>query len=147
MASTSTSATSKDSPEPSPDVRVWLGNRQAVEEVTDHERLAAMTDTELAQQGEPKVRRAIPMKKACTFLNIPGGTPLLEGVGTVVKAWPHMSDASAPAWVASTSGAYASLLAEHFGGVEVREPEDPDVMHGPYTTDTAAVAGETKGKG
>lgn len=93
-------------------VKVWLGNRAPIEEVDGH-------------------RRPIPVRKACTyFAPVPDG--LLDQALEVRALWPHVSDDPAPKWVASTRPELASMISEHFGGIEIREPEDPDVMHGPY---------------
>ncbi len=97
-------------------VKVWLGNRAPIEVVGD---------------GDEKTRRKIPVPKACTYVALePQG--LLEQAGHVKALWPHVSDAEAPAWVASTSRRLAELISDAYGGVEVREPENPDEMHGPY---------------
>lgn len=93
-------------------VRVWLGNRAPIEEI----------------DGE---RRPIPVPKTCTFVApVPEG--LLDQARDITALWPHVSDDPAPAWVASTRPELAALLSSHWDGIEVREPENPDVMHGPY---------------
>lgn len=119
-------------------VRVWLGNRAAIEQIPDQAKIAKMSDAELAVQGEPLLRRPIPVAKACTFFRVRPDATMLDGVQEVVRAWPHVSDAQAPAWVASTDDTYAQMISEHFGGIEIRDPEDPDVDHGPYVLDSAA---------
>lgn len=118
--------------------RVWLGNRATIELVDDLDAAAKMTAAELAAGGVPKIRRPIPIKKNSTYIGLPEGTKLFDGIRDIVALWPNMSDDPAPAWVASTDPRYAELLAEHWGGVEVREPENPDVMHGPYQADEGA---------
>lgn len=119
-------------------VRIWLGNRAAIEVVEDTEAAAKLTKKEIEQGGVPTQRRPIPVKKAATFVRLVPGTKLFDGIRDVLALWPNVSDAPAPAWVASTDPRYAELLAEHFAGeghtVEVREPENPDEAHGPYVT-------------
>lgn len=125
-----------------PRTRVWLGNRAAIEVVEDHAAAAKMTERELAETGVPKLRRPIPVAKAATFVNVEPGLKLFDAIRDITKMWPHVSDAEAPAWVASTDRRLAELLAEHYGSggheVEVREPESPDEMHGPYVVDDTA---------
>jgi hypothetical protein len=92
---------------------VVLGNRHAIES-HDH--------------GETFVK--LPKGKRSTLVEIPEGYTLLEALTAIVDPrghWPrHSADGKPPAWVASDSPGLANLLAEHFGGVEVRELEVPD---------------------
>lgn len=98
-----------------PPVKLWLGNRAAIEEIG----------------GE---RRKINVSKACTYVTLqPEG--LLEQAVHVRALWQHVSDAPGPAWVASTSQQLAELISQAYGGIEIRQPENPDEMHGPYTVD------------
>lgn len=93
-------------------VRVWLGNRAPIEII----------------DGE---RRKINVPKACTFY-APQPENVLDQTLEVRSMWPHVSDDPAPKWVASTSAKLAESISDAFGGIEIREPEDPDVVHGPY---------------
>jgi hypothetical protein len=118
-------------------VKVWLGNRAPVEVVDDLDAAGKMSAAQLAEQGTPRIRRAIPVKKAATYLAVEPGLRLFDAIRDITKLWPHMSDAAAPAWVASTNPRLAELLAEHWDDIEVREPENPDEQHGPYVLDDA----------
>lgn len=122
--------------EPAGPVRVWLGNRAAIEVLEDADAAAKMTAKELAGNGIPRVRRPIPVSKACSFYAVADGVRLLDAAREITGAfWPNVSDAETPAWVASTNPALAAILAEHWGGIEIRQPENPDEMHGPYRVD------------
>lgn len=113
-------ATASADAETRPPVKVWLGNRAPIEEI----------QVEVDGKVETQ-RRPIPVPKACTFVNLdPEG--LLEQANDVRALWPHVSDDLTPVWVASTSPKLAELLSATYGGIEIREPEDPDVQHGPY---------------
>lgn len=92
--------------------RVVLGNRDAVQS-RDH--------------GE--TREPLPGKQA-TVVDIDESTPLGEAFQSIVHTsrgvWAsHAAEGSKPAWVASDSAGMAAILAEHFGGIEIRELEDP----------------------
>lgn len=137
MASTDKAAAAAEQPQ----IRVWLGNRAAIELVEDTDARAGMSAEEIREQGVPKTRRPIPVSKTATFLALEPGLALFDRIRDITRLWPHMSDAAAPAWVASTDRRTAELLAEHYGGIEVREPENPDEMHGPYVVD-GGVAGK-----
>lgn len=105
--------------------RVVLGNRTTeVRRVTD--------------DGETTVE-AVKGKRA-TVVDVPDEVSLSEAFTTITSpqgVWAfHAREGSMPAWVASDSPGLASLLAEHFGGIEVRDLEDP--YEGRFT---AAVAG------
>jgi hypothetical protein len=120
--------------------RVWLGNRATIEVVADHDAAVKMTAKENAQNGYPTRRRPVPVKKNSTYFGLPEGTKLFDGIRDILATWPNVSDAPAPAWAASwPDPQYAELIAAHFAGeghdVEVRQPENPDVMHGPYVVE------------
>lgn len=107
--------------------KVWLGNRAAIEVVDD-------PGAPASEDGSPaRTRRPIPVAKACSvFVARPGLKLFQTGREITEGFWPNVSDDEAPAWVASTDPKLAELLSEHWGGIEVREPENPDVLHGPY---------------
>lgn len=110
------------------DATIYLGNRDAVELITD--------DT-----GE-QTRRPAPGKRCSTFTTPPEGIGAAELIQTIAAPgqgmWAQMSNGD-PAWVAvdvpgdpSMAAALAQILSQHWGGIEIRDP-DPD--HQP-TTDT-----------
>lgn len=134
-------AKATDKTDEQPKTRVWLGNRSAIEIVDDAKAAAKMTADEIAEHGIRKTRRRIPVAKAATFIAVEPGLKLFDQIRDITKLWPNVSDADAPAWIASTDSRLAELLAEHYGGIEVREPENPDEMHGPYVVDDAAGKG------
>lgn len=94
---------------------VYLGNRDAVEVITD-------------EDGHTE-RRAMPKGKRCTTVALAPGLSLMEAAYDITHAsrgvWNAHSDAAAPAWVASTDPALASLLASHWK-CELRDPEPAD---------------------
>lgn len=97
-------------------MRVVLGNRHAV--VVDP----------TAEEGGAK--RRLPRGKRATVIDFDEATSLSEAFTNVTHptrgVWAfHADDGAAPAWVASDSPAMAAMLSEHFGGLEVRELEDP----------------------
>jgi hypothetical protein len=87
-------------------MRVVLGNRHAVD------------------QGEK-----MPKGKRATTIDFPEGMSLGDAFVNVTHphgVWAnHATEGAAPAWVASDSQGLAALLSEHFGGIEIRELEDP----------------------
>lgn len=87
-------------------MRVVLGNRHALD------------------NGEGMSRG-----KRATTLNFPEGTSIGEAFTNTTHpqgAWAaHAEEGATPAWVASDSDGLAQLLAEHFGGIEVRDLEEP----------------------
>jgi hypothetical protein len=92
--------------------RVVLGNRNAVHS-RDH--------------GE--TREKLPGKQA-TVIDIDESTSLgsaFQSITSPVKGiWAsHSAEGATPAWVASDSPAMAAILAEHFGGIEIRKLADP----------------------
>jgi hypothetical protein len=115
---------------------VWLGNRAAVDDTIDERKAARMTAEQIAERGLPRNRVPIPVPKACTRVVIAPGSGLLDAATDVRNLWPRMSDDPAPAWVASTDRRLAELVADHFGGIDVREPEAEAVESptgfGPY---------------
>lgn len=96
-------------------MRAVLGNRAVIVRKTDDD------GNETIEAG--------PKGKQATVLDFPDGTSLAEAFQTVTNAkgaWAyHAKDGHTPAWVASDSPALAMLLADHFGGVEVRDLLDP----------------------
>jgi hypothetical protein len=88
---------------------VYLGNRKTVT-VVDGDRIAAPG-------------------KRCTQINLREGISLVEALTDITSPqgiWSSHSDAAQPAWVAA-SGPMAEplsfLLSQHWGGIEIREPE------------------------
>lgn len=71
----------------------------------------------------------LPRGKRATVIDFPDGHTLgraLRDVTDLGGVWTaHATDGATPAWVASDSPAMAQLLAEHFGGIQVRDLEDP----------------------
>ena len=65
--------------------------------------------------------------KRCTTVTLPDGVGTLEAVRTITDpggVWgKHADEGAKPAWVASDNPRLAELLAEHFGGIEVRDLE------------------------
>jgi hypothetical protein len=92
---------------------VVLGNRHAIES-PDH----------------GKTWERLPKGKRSTKVEVPEGYTLSEAFTAITHPqglWvKHSQDSKPPAWVASDSPGLAALLAEHFGGIEVRELEVPD---------------------
>lgn len=107
---------------------VYLGNREAVE---------VLTDTE---SGE---KTRIPLDgKRCTSIQLAPGLPLLEAAHDITHSqgvWTGHSDGT-PAWVASTNSALAQVLAAHWG-CELREP-DPEPGQLGYAPDFDDTAGQ-----
>lgn len=95
--------------------RVVLGNRKAIIRSFDDE------GNENVQPG--------PSGKQATVVDFPEGTSLAEAFTAVTSpqgVWAfHAEEGHQPAWVASDSEGLSALLAEHFGGAEVRELKDP----------------------
>lgn len=102
-------------------MRVVLGNRHAIDagEKMSRGKRATVVDPDESESLSQ------------VFLNITAPT----GIWAT-----HAADGAAPAWVASDSPALAALLAEHYGGIEVRDLEDPDAAHLPAVVAKAASA-------
>lgn len=88
-------------------MRVILGNRHAIQSL----------DNGVTFEAMPKGKRA-------TTIDVPDELTLGEAF-TVITArqgvWAHQAeDGAVPAWVASESAGLSSLLAEHFGDIEIR---------------------------
>ena len=101
---------------------VWLGNRQAVDEITDPDDVAA---AKAEGRAPRKLRRPLPGKRCTTVTcaaDATGASAFIDIAGPR-GIWQAMSDAPAPAWVASTRPGLADVLAAHWGGIEVREPQ------------------------
>jgi hypothetical protein len=110
---------------------VFLGNRGAVDTITDEKKLAKMSPEQIAEQGIPRKQIPIPVPKACTRVNIEPGLKLLDAAATITgpdRIWARCSTDEAPAWVASSDPMLARVLADHYG-CELREVE---LDHGDY---------------
>jgi hypothetical protein len=98
-------------------VRVVLGNRDAA----IHPSPADPVEVEV----QPRAKRAT------VFDDNPDDGHTLGQLFTSIThptqgVWAsHAVEGSKPAWVASDSEGMAALLAEHYGGIEIRELEDP----------------------
>lgn len=107
--------------EPTEQTIVYLGNRNAIEVIT-------------ADDGTTS-RRPVGIPKTATKIIIPGDVSLIDAARDLTHAtsgtWQAHSDDPAPAWVASTDPALAQLLAAHWGGIEVREPDHDAWAAGP----------------
>lgn len=105
--------------------RVVLGNRHA---------------TDSADNGA--TRFALPRGKRATVLDIDDDATSLSAAFAAITGpggvWAHQTgtkgehddalvpnDKAVPAWVASDSAPLATLLAAHWGGIEIRELEEP----------------------
>ena len=96
--------------------RVVLGNRHA------HH------STDNGQTFEP-----LPRDKRATVIDIPDATPLADAftaitaTGGVWAAHVHQvkGQTPPPAWVASDDPALATLIAAQYGGIEIRDLEEP----------------------
>ena len=108
-------------------MRVVLGNRDHIIRVT----------TEDGDTAEPGVKG-----KQATVVDFPDGTSLMEALTAVTHpqgVWAYQAKAGAtPAWVASDTPGLAAVLAEHFGGIEVRDLADP---YDPATRDSGHTSG------
>lgn len=86
--------------------RVVLGNRNAVD------------------NGEK-----MPRGKRATTVDFDDDTTLAEAFINLTHphgVWAnHATEAAKPSWVASDNPALAALVADHFGGIEIRDLEDP----------------------
>jgi hypothetical protein len=96
--------------------RVVLGNRHAQQSLDNGETF-----------------EALPRGKRATVIEIPDGVSLADafrsitGTGGVWQAHAHpvRGEVPPPAWVASDDAALASLIAAQYGGIEIRELEEP----------------------
>lgn len=102
--------------------RVVLGNRQHI--------IRRMTTT--GEVVEPGVKG-----KQATVIDLSEDNTPLENVVAITSGqgvWAHQAaEGHKPAWVASDSPVLADLLADHYGGVEVRDLLDP---YDPATRDS-----------
>jgi hypothetical protein len=112
-------------------MRVVLGNRHAVHQIRVHRR-----DDDgglvLDDDGSPIVDEVVvkmPRGKRALDIQPEDGDTLADVFRNITHPagiWAsHAAEGATPAWVASDSPALAALLAEHFGGIEVRELDDP----------------------
>ncbi len=90
---------------------VILGNRNAIESVDNGATFTPMPKAKRATRIE--IPDDFKVSQAFVSITAPGG----------VWATQAQEDAI-PAWVASESPGLASLLAEHFGGIEIRDLEE-----------------------
>lgn len=94
-------------------MRVVLGNRNAIQTVRT------------GDPDEPEKVQKLPRGKRATEIDIPDEKSLGEAFTTITHpqgVWAsHASEGATPAWVASDNGSLATLLAEHFGGIEIRK--------------------------
>lgn len=95
-------------------MQVVLGNRNAVHSVKK------LVDDEMTE-----VLEKMPRGKRATTIDFDEGVTLASAFKTVTDprgVWAnHATDGASPAWVASDSPGLAAILAEHFGGIEVRD--------------------------
>jgi hypothetical protein len=86
-------------------VIVVLGNRNAIQSLDNGETFHPL----------PKGKRA-------TTVEIPDDMSLLDALRAIADLWPkHSHQSKPPAWVASDSPALATLVAENFGRIEIRD--------------------------
>lgn len=98
--------TTEETPAEQPRTVVYLGNRNAV--------IVADDGSRTPHPG-----------KWCTTIVLAAGLTLMDAARDITSAqgvWAAHSDATSPAWVASTDPALAQLLAAHYK-CAVREPE------------------------
>lgn len=119
---------------------VVLGNRAAIARTAVEPDPDSQADARAAAKREgvdavrndgritELVRRGV-RGKTFTLVDLGDEAPLGEAFTAVTSpggVWAYHADQGArPAWVASDSEGLAALLAEHFGGIEVRPLEDP----------------------
>lgn len=99
-------------------MRVVLGNRNAVQTVKKAD--PENPEGDLVDSVETMTRG-----KRATEIEIPDETPLIAALTSITHpqgVWAnHATDGAKPAWVASDNEMVAQALAEHWGGIEVRE--------------------------
>lgn len=99
-------------------MRVVLGNRHAISGTSQ------VVDGETQTVVDP-----MPRGKRATIVDIPDELPLGQALTAITHpqgVWAsHAKPGAVPAWVASDSPGLAALLAEHFGGIEIRDLEEP----------------------
>lgn len=96
--------------------RVVLGNRHAVQ------------SSDNGQTFEP-----LPRGKRATVIEIPEDTPISQAFQAITApggVWaahvhPVKGQTPAPAWVASDDPTLATLIAAQYGGIEIRDLEEP----------------------
>lgn len=101
-------------------MQVVLGNRNAVHQVRTVDDEGTIVEVREPLKG-----------KQATRIDIPDELSLSDAFLAVAKAeggvWAsHSAEGATPAWVAADSEGMAALLAEHFGGIEIRPLEDED---------------------
>ncbi len=93
-------------------MRLVLGNRHA---------------TDSTDNGD--TRTPLPRGKRATIVEIPDDVTLADAFTAITArggVWAtHATDGATPAWVASDSKPLATLVANHFGDIEIRDLEEP----------------------
>jgi hypothetical protein len=96
---------------------VYLGNRNAIQIIENPDDPSDFTRE--AIKGAPK--------KNMTAVTLAPGLSLLQAAVQITDpargVWQAHSDDEAPAWVASTDAGLARVLSDHWGGIEIREPD------------------------
>lgn len=126
-ASKARSATA-DAPEEPGRTIVYLGNRNGIEVLPDPDKDDGTTIRKQIAEGP---------KKRCTTIVLAPGTSLMEAAVQITDpargVWQAHSDDDAPAWVA-VDGAHSpmleQILSQHFGGIEIRDPEPDHAVSG-----------------
>lgn len=118
---------------------VYLGNRNAIQTIEhpDH-------------PGDPEhaTREPVPgaPRKNITAVTLSPGLSLLEAAVQITHpvqgVWQAHSDDDKPAWVASTNSGLARVLSDHWGGIEIRQP-DHDLANAALTGATAPAQPES----
>jgi hypothetical protein len=121
-------AATADAPEEQGRTIVYLGNRAGIEVLPDPNSDDGTTIRTPIQDGPTK---------RCTKVVIARGATLMEAAVHITDpargVWQAHSDDPAPAWVSAegpNAAALAQLLAAHYGGIEVRDPEPDNAVTG-----------------
>lgn len=112
--------------------RVVLGNRHAIHsrdhgetfEALSKGKRATVVDFDDSTSVLDMITAVTHAQGIWTYHAVGPDSEVTNDAGQTVKREPVHTDAK-PAWVASDNGALATILAEAFGGVEVRDLEDP----------------------
>lgn len=109
-------------------MRVVLGNRHAIVRTVDDD------GTETTTPG--------PKGKQATVIDLSPDDTLVESYLAITGprgAWAfHAAEGKTPAWVASDEPALAQLVSAHYGGLEIRDLQDP---YDPATRDSGRTGG------
>lgn len=135
MAKATTGAAAEEAPD---QTVVYLGNRNGIQIIEDPD-----------HPGDPSkaTREPIPNAptKNLTGIVLAPGLSLLEAAVQITHqsqgVWQAHSDDDRPAWVASTDAGLARVLSDHWGGIEIREP-DHELATAALTGATAPAADE-----